>query len=337
MVSSKSKKWLLAGGALLLLYFLMGRAGGLGLFSGWPGGTGREEEEEDPYAYEDYSAWADRNKLLLDPNLVGGQSESSTGGPLGPQDVNVHYYYHIIREGGGEGTTPTGPRKETTESPFKWTSGFGLKEGGNIFEDIQNKIAETLNIRKEAVPVLESATGLVLGGALLRRYLSGLERRGGGGAVEAAGRTFAEKFGGGAGEVAERTAVREGESLISKTGTREVGAKLLGLGRRALKYLPRMGKGLLFGTSGMVLWTLFDPAIMGVAGGGEGAGQITVSPKEAVKLGPGKKPTVKSILLSEKPIVTPESKTQVKSGLITGAERTMARLARTETLPEVRL
>ncbi|RLI84364.1 hypothetical protein DRP07_01290 [Archaeoglobales archaeon] len=329
MVSSKSKKWLFAGGALLLLYFLMGRAGGLGLFSGWPGGTGREEEEEDPYAYEDYSAWADRNKVLLDPNLLGGQSESGLPTePAGPSEVSPFI--------GPQVPEYIPPRPYSTPASPPLYPGEPTQTQPDFFENIQRTIARTLNIRREAVEPLEAATGMVAGGLLGLRLLRRFER-GGGGAVEA-GKSIARKFGGGAGEVAERTAartaLREGKSLISRiagtagrTGIREITeGGILGLGRRVLRYIPRLaktaGKGLVFGIPGAVIATVFGPEVTAAAGGPE------------LKAPAG---GVKSILLSEKPIVTPESKTQVKSGLITGAERTMARLARTETLPEVRL
>jgi hypothetical protein len=81
MSSSKKNKWLIAGGALLLLYFLMGRAEGfLGdLFRK----KGLGEGGEFPYPYPDYSQWFRQGALILDPAPGGVEdsySEQGAGG-----------------------------------------------------------------------------------------------------------------------------------------------------------------------------------------------------------------------------------------------------------------
>ncbi|MBO8180484.1 MAG: hypothetical protein H0Z19_08420 [Archaeoglobus sp.] len=81
-MKKKEKILIGLGAAALLLYFLMPRVGRkLGAENlGGPFG-GEEEEQESPYATEDYSSWLDRNKLLLDPYLTGQGLYEGEGQP----------------------------------------------------------------------------------------------------------------------------------------------------------------------------------------------------------------------------------------------------------------
>jgi|Deesub1362B_J571_1020462.scaffolds.fasta_scaffold00763_25 hypothetical protein len=117
---AKDKKLLIGAGALLFLYWLSrsGRSGfGSGLLGGGAGGS-----EED-----NYSAWKDRGKILLDPELTG-DSGTSGGTLVLPPDQTptpTQTYYEFYQPALRESRTTVKPEEQL--NPFKWTSGFGLE------------------------------------------------------------------------------------------------------------------------------------------------------------------------------------------------------------------